>query len=59
MFITQFLNSITLTLNTTTKTIYDDYLKHLQDYKQLLHDLFNMTKHNKTRDSTLTDNINF
>lgn len=53
IFITQFINSITLTLNTKTKIIYDDYLKQLRDYKQLLDELLNVAKHNKPQDSTL------
>lgn len=32
-FIKQFINNITMTLNTTSQQIHDDYTKHLQTYK--------------------------
>lgn len=55
IFITKFLNTITYTLNTTTTTIFNDYLIHLREYKLLLHDQLTSTKLEQ-RDSTLTTN---
>lgn len=54
IFITQFLNTITLNLSTTTTDINNEYFKQLHDYKQLLNELHDKTKNNEQRDSILT-----
>jgi len=52
-FIKQFLNNITLTLNTTTKQIANDYQQQLTTYKDLLQKKLQTITTNQT-DSTIT-----
>lgn len=50
-FITSFLNTLILTLNTTTKDIHTEYTQHLQTYKQHLDTLLTTAP---PQDTTLT-----
>jgi len=53
IFIDKLLNNLTLTLQTTTRNIYTDYMNKLQTYKQQLHDF--TTNNTRTQDTTHTE----
>lgn len=46
IFITQVKDSLTSTLNTSTKNINNDYIQNLQKYKLLLHKLMSSLPYN-------------